>query len=121
MKMGKVVIAVLLGFVQGIVKRTANLMWADIWEKLFAAIAEAEARFLGDGGQLKKQWVMETVEGWLKEKVQLNFIQDLLFKMLLSRVVDAIIAELNATMGHDWILKAQEVERQFAGWIPLID
>lgn len=119
--MASLVVAVLLGFLQSVIKRTANLLWADIWDKLFEAIAEAEARFKNDGGQLKKQWVMETVEAWIKERMELNWIQNLLLKMLLGRVIDAIIAELNETMGDDWIEKAREVERQLAGWMPIID
>ena len=119
--MGKLIVALLLGFVQAVLKRTANLLWEDLWEKLFAAIAEVEARFKDDAGEQKKQWVMERLEEWLKEKVQLNWVQNLLFKMVIGRLIDAIVAELNRAMGHDWIETARQFERQMAEWLPVID
>jgi len=102
-------------------RQAANLIWIDLWELIFSAIAEAEKQFQQDSGKLRKEWVMDQVVHFLGERAKLNFIQNFLVQVVISRTIDAIIAQINAEFGHDWVAKAKEVERQLADKLPIID
>lgn len=110
-----VVFAFLLGLVQRFFTRAAQGLWEGLWEQIFAAVAFAERRWVEAGrGAEKRGWAVQTVMGYLDEKAKLGWLQRMIVKLFVGRVVDAVVDTANAELGQDWVARVQELERNLA-------
>lgn len=121
--MAQIALALAVAFLQGLLKRVANATWNDLWAKIFEGVAEAEKRWEEESGKgsVKRQEVIDGVIAWISQHRGLNFIERWIVGMLVGNVVDALIDQINESLGKDWVKKAKEVEAQLAEYIPIID
>lgn len=109
-----------LAFLGALLSKAANLVWDDIWAKLYELIAQAETLYYSEAGLKRKDWVIEQSLIWLDEKLKPSGIQRFILKFALTSLVDALVKSLNDTIGHNWVDKAKEIETRLAGTLPVI-
>lgn len=108
-------------FLMAILRRTVRRMWDDIWEQVFEAVVQAEEQYGRGLGQEKKQAVISTVETWVRSRVESwSFIHSMILRYVLSRLIDAVIAQVNEALGHDWLKAAQETKTSLEQAIPFL-
>lgn len=116
------VLAFLWLLVEPLLKRIANELWDGIWEQIILAVQHAEQKWAEAGrGETKKAEVIATVMAYVNEHAKLNWIQLQFVKLFVSKVVDAIVDELNEKAGKDWGEKVKELERNLAIKLPVIE
>lgn len=113
-------LSIALAFLGSILNRVANLVWDDIWAKLYELIAQAEQLYYSDNTLKRKDWVVSESIKWLESKMPLNAIQRFILLFALGSIVDSFVKALNDELGHDWVSKAKEIEAKLAGIIPVI-
>lgn len=118
-----IVLAFLAAVVQRFLTRVAQELWDQLWTQIFAAVAEAEQRWVEAGqGAQKRDWAVNTVMTAIEEKItSLGWIQRMILRLFIGEVVDAIIATVNDELGHDWVEKVKQVERELAAKLPIIE
>lgn len=104
-------LALAWGFLQRTFERVAETAWDDLWAVIFEQVTKAEAEFSTPGtGAKRKEQVLSFVMEWAEKTLALNWLHRMILRYVVSRIVDGLVAELNETMGNDWIQKAQEVK-----------
>ncbi len=105
-----------------LLKTSAQSLWDGFWSTLFWAIEKAEDLWEESGrGDNKKEWVVDAVMDFAKQKWNLNFITRRGLRVFVGRVVDAALDELNKTVGKDWKSKVGDVQSKLADKIPFVD
>jgi len=119
----RVVLAFLAALVQRFLTRVAQELWDQLWAQIFAAVAEAEERWIESGsGAKKKEWAVNAVMSAIEERISsLGWLQKMILRLFIGEVIDAIIATVNDELGHDWVEKVKQVERDLAARLPVIE
>lgn len=117
--MQKIIVAIASQIAMGFLKSLAQELWNAFWDVVFDAVRDAEKKWTV--GAVRKNWVIEQIMKYLTTKKKMNGIQKWAMRILLERVVDAIIAQLNQSAGHDWGQKVLDLKAYLASKIPFID
>jgi hypothetical protein len=120
-KAGAVVIPVVLGFLYSWLVRTARVVWEDWSAQLFAFVVKAEADLKGQAGLVRRDAVLAWAFAWLAAQAQYTWFQKVLLRQGIVYLVNGIIFELNDTLGHDWLAKAQELHEKIEDLLPWLD
>lgn len=107
-----------LAVLKGLLQRAAGAVWDDLWAVLIIEAAEAEEKWKAGIVKDKKATVVTKVLEWLSTKVQIKGLQRWLISLVLGYLVDALIAELNEVLGHDWADRVAEVKDDVTDLIP---
>lgn len=107
------VIGLAFSYLKRSFERMAEDIWDDLWEFVFQQVAKVEAELsMPEAGAKRKVAVLDTVTAWVEDRFSINFIQRIVLRYLVSKVIDALVDELNETMGHDWLATAQEAKEK---------
>jgi len=116
--MKNLAVAVLIGFIRNLLESAAQNLWEGLWEEIFKAVVEAEIKWKDEGmGDKKKEFVKDWIIDFLENhpSLDLGWIQQRLVNIFINQVIDAIVDSLNEELGHDWLKRAEEVERNLSG------
>ncbi len=117
----QVAVALLLAVLQRILRRVAQQLWDELWAELFKVIAQAELEWQEAGqGSVKKEWALARAMEFLEKRVRLNVVQRQIARFVISKVIDAVVASINAELGHDWTGKAKEFQKKLADLLPFV-
>lgn len=106
----------------GALKTLANNLWKSLWIAFIAAIESAERTFKTTGfAEQKKEFVIKEVLRFITNHRKLSNTQLWAVKFLLGKIIDQTIEVLNSKTGKDWIEKVTDLQKYWAGRIPLID
>lgn len=108
----------------GVLFNFANEIWDALWAEVFEAIEEAEREWESSGkGTFKRDHVVKKVMKFIEEKSgeKFGWIERMVSRAFVGRVVDAIVKGFNKSLGDNWVSKAKEIEEKLSGLIPGID
>ncbi len=115
-------LGLLVRFAERTLRRIGNHVWIGAWELKIEGVAEAEKYWEEKGrGEDKKEFVIKKVMGYIEGQKNLNFITRKILEMFVSRMVDAILEQLNEEIGKDWASQVEDLRDKLAGKIPFID
>lgn len=114
------VLSILSSVVKNILEKSANNLWNELWEEfIFTAIEEAEQEW--DGGEAKKEYVMDKILSKINEESKFGKVKRFIVKVFFNSVIDDLVQEVNNTVGKDWIETAESLKEQLADRIEFID
>jgi hypothetical protein len=121
-KVYQILFAAVVTYLKAFASRVLNLLWDDLGALIISGLVIAEQKWVESGmGSLKKQWVLDEVMKYAESKAKLGFIQKTIFKYMLGVFIDAIVDEFNDRMGRDWGVKAEEIKKEWADKLPIIE
>ena len=113
-------LSVLSNVVKNILESSANNLWDEIWEEfIFTAIEEAEQEW--DGGEAKKEKVMDMILDKIDGETKFGKVKRFIVRVFFSSVVNTLVDEVNDKVGKDWIETAESLKDQLADRIDFID
>lgn len=112
------VLQVGLAILKELLQKAAGAVWDDLWTVLILEAAEAEEKWKAGIVKDKKATVVAKVLDWLSTKVQIKTIQRWIISLVLGYMVDALIAELNDILGHNWAERVAEVKNDATDLVP---
>ena len=115
------VLSLTLGIARRTMMKVGQYVWDGTWNMIIQGIAEAEGLWEESGrGKEKKKYVIEKAIEYIEKNVRLNFITRRIMVMFVSRVVDAILDQLNEEIGTNWAEQVEDLQAELAGKIPFI-
>ncbi|MFA7175380.1 MAG: hypothetical protein WC340_18545 [Kiritimatiellia bacterium] len=122
MDINKVLAFIWVVVLEPLINRMANYLWDDLWAQIILAVNDAEEKWAKSGrGEKKKAEVCAAILKVITDRAQLSWIQLMLAKLFVSKVVDAIIDEANVKAGKDWAERVAEARAILANKLPVIE
>jgi hypothetical protein len=118
--MQKVLITIGIQIGMSFLKSLAKELWNDFWNTLLDAVRDVEKQFAGQLGQIKKAVVVAKIMAFIQSKKKMNGVQVWAMNILLNRVIDMIIDQLNTNIGQDWGEKVTDLKQYLASKIPFL-
>lgn len=113
---------IFIGWLWSYVKSLLNDLWDEVWEQYIkTAVITAEIYWNKQEGELKKEWLMKNINCFLDKKLKLTWLQRKIINIFFSRVVDSLVAKINADFGKDWGKRVDEVKVYLEKLLPIID
>ena len=114
------VLAFLAAFVAAFLQRLVKGLWEELWQEIFKAVVEAEKQWGEKTGPQKREQVINQILAYIDERAKLTWLQKMIVRMFVAQLVDALVAQVNETLGHDWLAKAQEVKAKLEAALPIV-
>jgi hypothetical protein len=113
--------SIIVKFALAALHSVAHAIWEGIWSSVFDSIKSAEQQWQSSGhGKVKKDWVLDQIMTYIDKMKKFNGIQKWAIKIFMGKAIDAIVEELNKSIGQDWVKSADMIKVLLEKKIPFL-